>query len=85
MNYTPLVTAIITTHNRNDLVGRAIESVLHQTYKNLECIVVDDASIVSAEAVCRKYSVEFIYIPKAESKEETMHEMLGLRQQKVNI
>ena len=68
MNYTPLVTAIITTHNRNDLVGRAIESVLHQTYKNLECIVVDDASIVSAEAVCRKYSVEFIYIPKAESK-----------------
>ena len=68
MNYTPLVTAIITTHNRNDLVGRAIESVLHQTYQNLECIVVDDASIVSAEAVCRKYSVEFIYIPKAESK-----------------
>ena len=68
MNYTPLVTAIITTHNRNDLVGRAIESVLHQTYKNLECIVVDDASIVSAEAVCRKYSVEFIYIPKAECK-----------------
>ena len=62
----PFVTAIITTHNRNDLVGRAIESVLNQTYKNLECIVVDDASDVSAECVCKNYPVQFIYIPKEE-------------------
>ena len=68
MNHTPLVTAIITTHNRNNLVGRAIESVLNQTYENLECIVVDDASVVSAEVVCKNYPVEFIYIPKKESK-----------------
>lgn len=64
----PKVTAIITTHNRNDLVGRAIESVLAQTYDNLDCIVVDDASDVSSESVCGKYPVKFIYIPKAESK-----------------
>lgn len=64
----PLVTAIITTHNRNDFVGRAVESVLNQTYENIECIVVDDASEVSAEFVCKKYPVSFIYIPKEESK-----------------
>ena len=64
----PKVTAIITTHNRNDLVGRAIESVLAQTYDNLDCIVVDDASDISAEGVCAKYPVKFIYIPKTESK-----------------
>lgn len=64
----PLVTAIITTHNRIDLVGRAIESVLNQTYPNIECIVVDDASDESAETICKKYPISFIYIPKEESK-----------------
>ena len=74
----PKVTAIITTHNRNDLVGRAIESVLAQTYKNIECIVVDDASDVSAEEVCSKYPVRFIYIPKAESKGGNHARNLGI-------
>ena len=63
----PKVTAIITTHNRRDLVGRAVESVLAQTYKNLDCIVVDDASDISAEDICTKYPVKFIYIPKDDS------------------
>ena len=63
----PLVSAIITTHNRKKMVGRAIESVLCQTYKNLECIVVDDASDESAESVCKSYPVHYIYIPKEES------------------
>lgn len=85
MNHTPLVTAIITTHNRNNLVGRAIESVLNQTYENLECIVVDDASVVSAEVVCKNYPVEFIYIPKKKAKEEIMLEMLELKLQKGNM
>lgn len=61
------VTAIITTHNRINLVGRAIESVLNQTYQNIDCIVVDDASEISAESVCKHYPVKYIYIPKEES------------------
>lgn len=39
-----LVSAIITTHNRSELLERAIHSVNNQTYKNIELIVVDDAS-----------------------------------------
>lgn len=38
----PLVTAVIPTHNRPDLVQRAIRSALNQTYANLEVIVVVD-------------------------------------------
>lgn len=79
MENTPLVTAIITTHNRNDLVGRAIKSVLNQTYKNIECIVVDDASIVSAEVICRNYPIEYIYIPEKESKGGNHARNIGIR------
>ena len=40
----PLVSVVIPTYNRSKIVRRAIMSVLNQTYRNLECIVVDDAS-----------------------------------------
>jgi glycosyltransferase involved in cell wall biosynthesis len=39
-----LVTVYIATHNRADLLLRAIESVLNQTYSEIELIVADDAS-----------------------------------------
>lgn len=40
----PLISVIIPTYNRVDLVGRAIDSVIQQSYKNLEILVIDDAS-----------------------------------------
>lgn len=38
------VTAIITTHNREDILPRAVKSVFDQTYDDIDLIVVDDAS-----------------------------------------
>lgn len=40
----PLVTALITTRNRAALLNRAVQSVLKQTYSNLEVVIVDDGS-----------------------------------------
>jgi len=40
-----LVSVIIPTYNRPVMVQRAINSVLEQTYKNIELLVIDDGSV----------------------------------------
>lgn len=40
----PLVTVLIPTKDRPELLGRALRSVVTQTYPNLEILVVDDGS-----------------------------------------
>ena len=41
---TPKISVVIPTYNRPNLLSRAIESVINQTYTDYECLVVDDAS-----------------------------------------
>lgn len=53
MNATPLVSVIIPTYKRPHLLVRAISSVLNQTYKNLEVLVVDDYSQDDTPSVVR--------------------------------
>lgn len=40
----PAISVIMPVHNRAEVVGRSIESVLHQSFENFELIVVDDGS-----------------------------------------
>ena len=50
-----LVSVYITTHNRKKLLMRAIKSVESQDYKNIELIVVDDASSDGTEEMMLEY------------------------------
>ncbi|WP_234567151.1 glycosyltransferase family 2 protein [Rhodohalobacter sp. 614A] len=59
----PLVSIIIPTFNRAQCLGRAIESVIKQTYPSTEIIVVDDGSYDETPHVVSKYN-NIIYIRK---------------------
>ncbi len=54
----PLVTVYMPTHNRRHLLERALKSVVDQTYKNLEIIVVDDGSSDDTERFMQEFIVE---------------------------
>jgi glycosyltransferase involved in cell wall biosynthesis len=55
MKRSPLVSTIIPTYNRAHLVREAVDSVLAQTYPNVELIVVDDGSTDDTQAQLKRY------------------------------
>ncbi len=58
-----LVSVLIPTYNRDYILGAAIDSVLAQTYRPIEVVVVDDGSTDDTRALVEKYGppVRYIY------------------------
>lgn len=56
--FQPLVSIIIPTLNRANLIVETLDSVLAQTYGNWECIVVDDGSTDETEEVLAEYIIK---------------------------
>lgn len=80
MNERPLVSAIIATYKRADLVPRAIESVRKQTYTNMEIIIIDDASPDNTESVVRSIPDNRIrYIRHENNKGNSATRNTGIR------
>ena len=51
----PKVSIIIPTYNRAKLLSRAIKSVLDQTFKDFELIIVDDGSTDNTKGVVEEF------------------------------
>jgi len=56
----PLISIIIPTYNVSDLLKLTIKSVLNQSYKNYEIIIIDDGSEDDTEEVVRNFNNEKI-------------------------
>jgi len=55
----PLVSVIMPAYNAQDFIAEAIESVIQQTYKYIELIIVDDGSTDKTDDICRDYSYQY--------------------------
>jgi glycosyltransferase involved in cell wall biosynthesis len=58
----PLVSVGLPTFNRADLLSRALESLVAQTYKNLEIVISDNSSSDQTPEVCEMYSSRYSWI-----------------------
>lgn len=52
-----LVSVIIPSHNSSNYIQKTIDSVLCQTYKNFEIIIVDDGSLDNSVEIIKKYAL----------------------------
>lgn len=61
----PFFSVIVPTYNHTHFIGETIESVLNQTFKDFELIIVDDGSTDNTKEVINKYlsdsRVKYIY------------------------
>lgn len=74
----PLVSVIIPTYNRASLVVGAVESVLNQTWRDLELILVDDGSTDNTREVLNPYISRIHYLHQS-NKGKSAALNLGLR------
>jgi glycosyltransferase involved in cell wall biosynthesis len=79
----PLVSIIIPAFNRADIIAETIESVIEQTYKNWECIIVDDGSSdytvqLVADYGKKDYRIKILSRPSVRKKGANICRNIGL-------
>lgn len=75
----PLVSVIIPTYNRAVLLSEAVNSVLLQTYQNIEIIVIDDGSTDNTTEVMASFGERVRYTRRANAGVNAARN-LGLKQ-----
>ncbi len=56
----PLVSVIVASYNYEKYIGKTLESLVGQTYKNIEIIVVDDGSRDGSLDIINKYVIKLM-------------------------
>jgi len=63
------VSIIIPTYNRTTYLNKAIDSVLSQTYHNIELIIIDDSSSDKVKKLCSSYSDKVRYFHRVKKSD----------------
>jgi glycosyltransferase involved in cell wall biosynthesis len=64
----PKVSVVIATYNRANYLRDTVESVLHQSFRDFELIVIDDGSTDDNGKILIPYSSQLRYIYQANSE-----------------
>lgn len=79
-NDCPTVSVVIPTYNRSNIIQDTINSVIQQSYSNLEIIVVDDGSEDNTPQVMSKYKHKCLkYIRLAENRGANAARNMGIK------
>ena len=81
-NQSPLISVIMPCYNAEKYIAEAINSVLDQTYSNIELILVDYGSTDNSLEICRKFQSRkenYICVDTQENKGPYLARNLGLR------
>lgn len=70
VNTGPLISVIIPVYNAEPYLTECIESVVNQTYQNLEIILVDDGSADGSPAICNMYAAADLRVRVIHKKNE---------------
>lgn len=58
LKQSPLISIIVTAYNVEDYIAQCIKSLIKQTYKNLEIILVNDGSPDNSLKICEMYALK---------------------------
>jgi glycosyltransferase involved in cell wall biosynthesis len=56
MKNKPIISILVPIYNAEKYLGKCLESIISQSYKNLEIILVDDGSTDNSLAICKGYA-----------------------------
>ncbi len=80
-----MITVLMTTYNCGEYISQAIKSILNQTYKNFELLIIDDGSTDNTQQTVKTFKDERIIYFKTEHIGYSKAINLGLRKAKFNL
>ena len=73
-----LITVIINVYNGEKFISKCLESIINQTYKNLEILIINDGSIDNTLKICENYKDERIRIINQENMGLSLSRNVGI-------
>lgn len=76
-----MVSVVVPVYNGEKYIDKCVNSLIHQTYKPIEVIIVDDGSTDNSYEICKQYSAKYKYIKIISKKNEgvTIARLTGIK------
>lgn len=65
-----LLSIVLPTYNAEKYIEKCLETIVNQTYQNIELIIIDDGSTDSSFSTCKKYSEKYSFIKLIRTKNQ---------------